>query len=62
MTGEELLQLLLLLTPEQRQLEVVAEGGEGWLYGAAALRICKELNGREDDRRGTPAIVITNNL
>ena len=61
MNGEQLLQKLLALTPEQRQLDVVVEGEDGWLYSADDLRIAKEHHGREDID-GTDTIVITNNF
>lgn len=61
MTGEQLLQKLQSLTPQQRQLEVVVEGEDSWLYAANDLRIVKEHHGREDDK-GTDTIVITNNF
>ena len=61
MNGEQLLQKLQVLTPEQRQHDVVVEGEDGWLYGASDLRICKEHHGKEDEK-GTDTIVITNNF
>lgn len=61
MTGQQLMDKLASLTPEERSKEVVVEGENGWLYAASDVRMALEHHGKEDDK-GTPAIVITNNF
>jgi hypothetical protein len=52
MTGQQLLQELQSLSPEQLAMEVVVEGDEGWLYGAARVELVKEHEGQEIEPEG----------
>ena len=49
MNGEQLLEALLNLTPEQRKLPVVACGDDRWYYDQHCLNLECINNGREDD-------------
>ncbi len=54
MTGQQLLQELQSLDPEDLKKEVVVEGEDGWLYAASNVELIAEHEGREVDEPDAP--------
>lgn len=49
MTGEDLLQALSKLSPEERKLPIVVEGQDNWYYDASKIEVVFCNEGRIDD-------------
>ncbi len=58
MNGEQLLQALLKLTPEQRQLPVVAADHERWYYNVDSLDFAHINWGRKEDGKEPNSITL----
>lgn len=58
MNGEQLLQALLTMNPEQRQFPVVVEGADHWFYDAIKVETINCEDGRVVHRPPSETIVI----
>lgn len=58
MTGQELLDSLMKLTPDQLSLPVVAQGDDRWYYDVHSLKLSNVEKGREQDEEKLNCIAL----